>query len=30
MRDFWIKQQDHYVKALKRANFARYKTVVKD
>ena len=29
MKDFWLKQQDHYIKALKRANFAKYKDVVK-
>ena len=26
MREFWIKEQDHYMKALKRANFGKYKT----
>lgn len=25
MRDFWLKEQDHYLKALKRSNFAKYR-----
>ena len=25
MRDFWQKEQDHYFKSLKRANFGKYK-----
>lgn len=25
MRDFWLKEQDHYMKALKRSNFSKYK-----
>ena len=29
MREFWEKEQDHFVKALKRANFGRYKAVLK-
>lgn len=29
MRDFWIKEQDHFKKALTRANFSRYKAVLK-
>lgn len=29
MRDFWIKEQDHFKKALTRANFGRYKADLK-
>ncbi len=25
MRDFWAKEQDHYIKALKKANFGKYR-----
>ena len=25
MKDFWIKEQDHFKKALKKANFAKYR-----
>ncbi len=30
MRDFWVKEQDHFKKALSRANFMKYKAVVKE
>jgi len=29
MRDFWIKEQDYLKKTLSRANFAKYKVVLK-
>jgi len=29
MRDFWIKEQEHFKKSLSRANFGRYKAVLK-
>jgi Rrf2 family protein len=29
IRGFWLKEQDHFIKALKRANFQRYKAVLK-
>jgi len=29
MRDFWLKEQAHFVKALSGANFAKYKTAFK-
>ena len=30
MRDFWVKEQDHFKKALSRANFGKYKAVLKE
>ncbi len=30
MRDFWVKEEDHFKKALSRANFARYKATLKN
>ncbi len=29
MRDFWIKEQEHFTKVLSRANFGRYKAIQK-
>jgi Rrf2 family protein len=29
MRDFWIREQEHFKKALSRANFAKYKADLK-
>jgi len=29
MRDFWLKEQDHFKKVLSRANFAKYKAILK-
>jgi Rrf2 family protein len=30
MREFWVKQQDHFTKALMRANFGKYKADIKE
>ena len=30
MRDFWVKQQNSFRKALSQANFGKYKAILKD